>query len=149
MDFTLDVPRHGQPDAGGLSFSPFGGASSYVESYASLSERRHPLVIGQPMENRFEYRYTLPAGWAAVEVPEDASGEVPEAAFEVRHRTEGSTLVVSGHVTFRAGRVAPERYAAFRDLVARLDRAFGRRIRLAPAAAPAAAASAAAAGEAR
>ncbi len=149
MDFTLDVPRHGQPDAGGLSFSPFGGASSYVESYASLSERRHPLVIGQPMENRFEYRYTLPAGWAAVEVPEDASGEVPEAAFEVRHRTEGSTLVVSGHVTFRAGRVAPERYAAFRDLVARLDRAFGRRIRLAPAAAPAAVPAAAAAGEAR
>ncbi|HEX9399992.1 MAG TPA: DUF3857 domain-containing protein [Anaeromyxobacter sp.] len=133
MDFTLDVPRYAQPEAGGLRFTPFGGGPGYLESYASLAERRHPLVLGQPMESRFEYRYALPPGWAAVEVPEDAAGEVPEAAFEVRHRVEGSTLVVSGQVTFRAGRVAPERYAAFRDLVARLDRAFARRIRVAPA----------------
>ncbi len=133
MDFTLDVPNYAQPDAGGLRFTPFGGGAGYLESYASLSERRHPLVLGQPMENRFEYRYVLPPGWAALEVPEDAAGEVPEAAFEVRHRVEGSTLVVSGHVILRAGRVAPERYAAFRDLVAGIDRAFGRRIRIAPA----------------
>ena len=132
MQFTLDVPRYAQQEGSGLRFTPFGSGHGYLESYASLSARRHPLVLGEPMVNRFEYRYTLPAGWAAVEVPEDAAGEVPEAAFEVRHRLEGSTLVVSGQVVFRAARVEPDRYPAFRELVTQLDRAFGRRVRIAP-----------------
>jgi tetratricopeptide (TPR) repeat protein len=132
MEFTLEVPRYAQPDAGGLRFTPFGAGAGYLETYASLSERRHPLVLGEPMENRFEYRYALPPGWTAVELPEDAEGEVPEAAFQVRHRLEGGTLVVSGRVTVRAGRVGPDRYAAFRALAARLDGAFARRVRIAP-----------------
>jgi tetratricopeptide (TPR) repeat protein len=133
MEFTLDVPRYAQPDGGGLRFTPFGGGAGYVETYASLAQRRHPLVLGQPMESRFEYRYALPPGWTVADLPEDAAGEVPEAAFEVRHRLEGGALVVSGQVVFRAGRVAPERYPAFRALVARLDGAFARRVRIAPA----------------
>jgi tetratricopeptide (TPR) repeat protein/transglutaminase-like putative cysteine protease len=133
MEFTLEVPRYAQPDGGGLRFTPFGAATGYVESYASLSERRHPLVVGEPAESRFEYRFALPPGWAVTELPDDAGGEVPEAAFEVRHRVEGATLVVSGHVTFRASRVAPERYPAFRELAAAMDRALARRVRIAPA----------------
>jgi tetratricopeptide (TPR) repeat protein/transglutaminase-like putative cysteine protease len=136
LEFTLEVPRYAQPDAGGLRFTPFGAGAGYLETYASLSERRHPLVVGEPMENRFEYRYALPPGWTAVDLPEDAHGEVPEAAFQVHHRLEGATLVVSGQVTLRAGRVAPERYPAFRALAARLDGAFARRVRIAPAAVP-------------
>jgi hypothetical protein len=136
MEFTLDVPRYAQADAGGLAFTPFGAAAGYLETYASLSQRHHPLVLGAPMETRFEYRYALPAGWAAVDVPEDVAGEVPEASFEVRHRTEGTSLVVSGHVSFRSARVAPERYPAFRALAARVDRAFSRRVRIAPTAVP-------------
>jgi tetratricopeptide (TPR) repeat protein len=134
MEFALDVPRHAQEDGNGLRFTAFGAGAGYLESYASLSERRHPLVLGEPMETRFEYRYTLPPGWTAVELPEDAAGEVPEAAFEVRHRLEGATLVVSGSVAVRAAQVAPERYPAFRELAARIDRAFARRVRIAPAA---------------
>jgi hypothetical protein len=134
MEFTLDVPRYAQAEADGLRFTPFGAAAGYLETYASLSTRRHPLVLGAPMENRFEYRYALPPGWSAVEVPEDAVGEVPEASFEVRHRLEGSTVVVTGHVSFRSGRVAPDRYPAFRELAARIDRAFSRRVRIAPGA---------------
>ena len=136
MEFELDVPRYAQEDAGGLRFTAFGAGAGYLETHASLSERRHPLVLGEPMETRFEYRYALPPGWSAVELPEDAAGEVPEAAFEVRHRLEGTTLVVSGSVTMRTGRVAPDRYPAFRELAARIDRAFARRVRIAPAGGP-------------
>jgi tetratricopeptide (TPR) repeat protein len=132
MEFTLDVPRYAQPDAGGLRFTPFGGGAGYLETYASLSERRHPLVLGQPMVNRFEYRYALPQGFSVAELPEDAGGEVPEAAFAVRHRVEGGTLVVSGQVTLRTSRVAPDRYPAFRGLMAAVDRAFARRLRIVP-----------------
>jgi hypothetical protein len=133
MSFTLEAPRYAQPDAGGLRFTPFGGGSGYVEAYASLSTRRYDLVLGEPMQNRFTYRFALPAGWKAVEVPEDAAGDAPDAAFEVRHHVEGNTLVVEGHVTFKTGRVSAARYPAFRELAAAIDRAFSRRIRIAPA----------------
>jgi hypothetical protein len=134
MTFALDVPRYAQPDGGGLRFTPFGGGTGYVESYASLSARRHDLVVGDPMEKRFTYRYALPAGWKVTEVPEDAAGDGPDAAFEVRYRIEGAALAVEGHVTFKNGRVPAERYAAFRELVAAIDRAFARRVRIAAAA---------------
>ncbi len=85
------------------------------------------------MVNRFEYRYALPAGFSVADLPEDAAGEVPEASFAVRYRVDGGALVVSGQVVLRASRVSPERYPAFRTLMASLDRAFARRVRLAPA----------------
>jgi cellulose synthase operon protein C len=135
MSFSLEVPRYAQPDSGGLRFTPFGAGSGYVEAYASLSSRRQDLVLGEPMENRFTYRFVLPPGWRVVELPEDAAGDGPEAAFEVRHRVEGRNLEVRGHVTFKTGRVPAASYPVFRELAAALDRAFTRRIRIAPAAA--------------
>jgi tetratricopeptide (TPR) repeat protein/transglutaminase-like putative cysteine protease len=135
MSFSLEAPRYAQPDSGGLRFTPFGAGPGYVEAYAPLSSRRYDLVLGEPMENRFTYRFVLPPGWKAVEIPEDAAADGPDAAFEVRHRVEGGVLRVEGHVTFKTGRVPAGRYAAFRELAAALDRAFARRIRIAPAAA--------------
>ncbi|HEX9242851.1 MAG TPA: DUF3857 domain-containing protein [Anaeromyxobacter sp.] len=134
MEFTLDVPRYAERDGAALRFTPFGAAAGYLETHASLSSRRHPLLLGSPMTNRFEYRVALPPGFGIAELPEDAGGEVPEAAYEVRYRRDGGVLVVTGQVTFKASRVEPERYAAFRALAARLDAAFSRQVRLAPAA---------------
>jgi hypothetical protein len=134
MSFALAVPRYAREDGGGLRFTPFGAGAGYVESYASLSTRRHDLVLGEPMTNRFAYRFVLPEGFTAVEVPEDAAADGPDAAFEVRHRVEGGALLVEGHVTFKSGRVPAARYPAFRELAAAVDRAFSRRIRIAPAA---------------
>ncbi len=133
MSFALDVPRYAQPDGAGLRFTPFGGGAGYVEAYASLSERRHDLVVGDPMQKRFTYRFALPAGWKVAEVPEDAAADGPDASFEVRYHAEDGTLVVEGHVTFKTGRVPAERYPGFRELVAGIDRAFSRRVRIGPA----------------
>ncbi|HEY6098316.1 MAG TPA: DUF3857 domain-containing protein, partial [Anaeromyxobacter sp.] len=134
MSFSLEVARYAQPDAGGLRFTPFGAGAGYLEAYASLSSRRHDLVLGEPTSSRFTYRFALPAGWKVTEMPEDAAADGPDAAFEVKNRVEGGSLVVEGHVTFKTGRVAAARYPAFRELAAAVDRAFSRRIRVAPAA---------------
>ncbi|ABS24477.1 DUF3857 domain-containing protein [Anaeromyxobacter sp. Fw109-5] len=135
MEFTLDVPRYALADGGGLRFTPFGDVAGYAQSYAALSARRYDLVVGDPGITRFTYRYVLPAGWAPVEVPEPAAADTPHGAFEVRYRREGDALVAEGHVTFKAARVAAAEYPAFRDLAARIDRAFARKVRIAPAAA--------------
>jgi hypothetical protein len=132
MEFTLEVPRYAQRDGDGLLFTPFGSGNGYPESWASLSARRHDLVLGDPTENRFTYRYALPAGWTVAELPEPARADTPFGAFQVAYRVDGGALVAEGHVTFKTGRVAAKDYAAFRDLAARIDRAFARKVRLAP-----------------
>ncbi len=133
MEFTLDVPRYALADGSGLRFTPFGDVAGYAESYAALSSRRHDLVLGDPAVTRFTYRYVLPKGWAPVEVPEAAAADTPHGAFEVRYRREADALVAEGYVTFKTARVAAADYPAFRDLAARIDRAFARKVRIAPA----------------
>jgi tetratricopeptide (TPR) repeat protein len=135
MEFTLDVPRYALADGSGLRFTPFGDAAGYSESYAALSSRRHDLVLGEPAVTSFTYRYVLPKGWAPVEVPDPAAADTPHGAFEVRYRREADALVAEGHVTFKTARVAAAEYPAFRDLAARIDRAFARKVRIAPASA--------------
>ncbi len=91
-------------------------------------------MLGGPSENRFTYRYALPAGWIARELPEDASADTPEGAFDVRHRQEGDAVIVEGRIILKTGRVPAARYPAFRELAATIDRALARRVRVGPAA---------------
>jgi hypothetical protein len=134
MQFALEVPRYAQADGAGLRFTPFGGGAGYLESYAAASSRRHDLVLGEPSETRFAYRFVLPPGLRAVEVPEDAVADGEDLAFAVRYRAEEGALVAEGHVIVKTGRVPAARYPAFREQAAAVDRAFARRVRLAPAA---------------
>jgi len=132
MSFAMEVPRYARPDGDGLRFTPFGAGQRYTEAYASLSKRKLDLVLGDPAETRFTYRYTLPPGWVVTELPETATRDGKHAAFEVRYRQEGSTIVAEGHVTFKSGRVPASDYGEFRDLLGRIDRAFDRKVRIAP-----------------
>ncbi len=134
LDFTLQVPRWAAPEGRGLRFTPFGAGAGYTETWASLASRRLPLSLGEPTTNRFRYRVTPPPGWRAGALPEPARGEVPQAAFEVRWRTDGEALVAEGFVTFRRSEVPPAEYPAFRELMTQIDRAFGRRVTVAPTA---------------
>ena len=133
MSFALDVPRYAQPEGEGLRFTPFGAGQGYADAYAALSTRRWDLVLGDPGETRFVYRYALPPGWEVAEVPEPAAADTPQAAFEVRYRRDADALVAEGHVTFKTARVAAADYPAFRDLLTRIDRAFARKVTIRPA----------------
>ncbi|HZZ86192.1 MAG TPA: DUF3857 domain-containing protein [Anaeromyxobacteraceae bacterium] len=138
LRFTLEVPHLGRPDGDGLSFSPFGEQSPYTESYAPLSARRHPLVLGDPWENRFRYRYRLPAGWSAGALPPPSRLDTPFGSFEVSWREEGGSVRVEGRLVFRATRVNAADYPAFRAFTAGIDRAMARRVRVGPGATAAA-----------
>jgi len=135
MSFGLRVPRWAEREGRGLRFTPFGSGAGYTETWASLATRRQELVLGQPSVNRFEYRVTLPPGWAAPDLPEPVSGETRQAAFLVRWRRDGGAVVAEGFVTFKSPAVPVADYPSFRELMVRIDRAFGRRVTAVPQAA--------------
>jgi tetratricopeptide (TPR) repeat protein/transglutaminase-like putative cysteine protease len=132
MRFTLDVARYAQKDGDGLRFPAFGNPRGFGETYAPLSSRRYDLVLGDPWQSRFTYRYVLPSGWSATELPQAASDEASFGAFEVRYRAEASAIVAEGRVSFKLGRIAAADYPAFREFVTRIDRAMARTIRVSP-----------------
>jgi hypothetical protein len=82
--------------------------------------------------NRFRYRVALPAGWQAGPLPEAAAGETPEAAFSVAWRRDGEGVVAEGFVSFKVPLVPAAGYPRFRELMLRIDRAFGRAATAAP-----------------
>jgi len=133
LRFALSVPRYAQPDGEGLRFTPFGQSAVYTETFAPLSSRRYDLVLGEPWEARFTYRYRLPPGWRPVEIPEPARLEAAFGSFEVVARAEGDGLVAEGRVAFSRSRIAVADYPAFRDFVGQIDRALSRPIRVGPA----------------
>ena len=133
MRFRLRAPRYAEAGGGQLRFTPFGAGSTYTETWASLSSRKHDLVIGEPATSRYRYRVALPPGWSVRELPEPAAGDGPHAAFEVRYRQEPGAVVVEGFVTLKSPLVPPADYPAFRDTMLRIDAAFSRRVVAAPA----------------
>jgi tetratricopeptide (TPR) repeat protein len=132
MRFSADLPRLAERDGAGLRLTPFGGNHGYAEALAPLSTRRYELVLGEPWETRVTFRYTLPPGLAASELPAPVRLDLPFAAFDASCRMEGAALVAEARLALRTGRVEPADYPAFRDFLTRVDRALARAVRLAP-----------------
>jgi tetratricopeptide (TPR) repeat protein len=136
LSYELQVPRFAQKEEGTLGFSPFGQSASYVESYAPLSSRKHDLVFQFPWTNAFEHRYTLPAGFAAQELPQDVDVRSPFGALRIKYRKEAGALRAEGEVSLGISRVLASEYPAFRAFLGQIDQALGRKIKLAPSLAP-------------
>jgi transglutaminase-like putative cysteine protease len=132
MRFALSVSRYAIKDGPALAFDPFGTAHGYVESYAPLSRRRFDLVIADPWENLFTYRYELPSGFAVVELPPAATLESPFGSFTIRYQEEAGRVTATGRIAFQVGRVSASEYPAFRAFLEKLDAAMARRVRVAP-----------------
>jgi tetratricopeptide (TPR) repeat protein/transglutaminase-like putative cysteine protease len=135
--FALEVPQLGRTDRDALGFSPFGEAFRYVESYAPLSRRAFPQDLGAPWRNEFRYGVKLPAGHALVDAPAPLEKSGPFGSYRYSVESRGDSLLVTGHVTLAVDRVQPAEYPAFRAFLEDVDRAFSRRLRVAPAAAAA------------
>ncbi len=139
MRFTLALPRLADRDGDGLRFSPFGRSHRFAEGMAPLSTRRYDLVLGAPWASRLAYRYLLPAGQRAAELPPTVHLDTPFGTFEVRYRSEAGALVAEMRLIVKAGRVTAATYPAFRDFLSQIDRALARPVRVAPAIPPTAA----------
>jgi len=136
LRFRLSVPRLARADAGGLALPPFGQRAPWTERFAPLSTREHDLVLGQPFESRFVMRYVLPPGMVPADLPAPQAQETPFGAFQISVKAQGSDLVAEGVVRITASRIRASDYPAFRELMARIDGALSRTVRLVAAAPP-------------
>ena len=128
--FAATVPRFAQHALRGLSFTPFGQAPQYVESYAPLSKRDYALVLGYPWRHRFHYEVDLPTTLAQVQLPEDAIAQSRYGNYHLAYHHEGARLIAEGEVVLKADRVEPADYAEFRSFLAGLDAALLRQVKL-------------------
>ncbi len=136
MRFSLALPRMADREGDGLRLLPFGGNHRYAEGLAPLSSRRFDLVVGEPWETRLTYRYALPSGFAAAELPAPARLDEPFAAFEASYRREGEAVVAEARIAVKKGRVTAGEYPAFREFLSQVDRALARPVRIRPARTP-------------
>ncbi len=130
VDFRMAIPRYSEVGAGALRFLPFGTGRTYQQAYASLAERRFDLVLQSPWMNSFALRYVLPAGYSVAELPSAVEEKTPFGHVRLSYRVEGNALVADGEVALSVARVKAEDYAAFREFLGRVDRAFGRKVLL-------------------
>jgi tetratricopeptide (TPR) repeat protein len=128
LEFKMGIPRYAEVMPGGMRFLPFGTGRTYQQAYASLAERRFDLMMQGPWQNHFTLRYTLPAGWTVAELPPAVEETTKFGYMKLRFRTEGGKLVAEGEVALTSARVKAEDYAAFREFLGRVDRAFMRRV---------------------
>ncbi|NMO18850.1 DUF3857 domain-containing protein [Pyxidicoccus fallax] len=128
LDFKMGIPRYAEVMPGAMRFLPFGTGRTYQQAYASLAERRFDLQMQGPWLNSFTLRYTLPAGWTVAELPQAVEETTPFGYVKLRYRVEGGKLVAEGDMALTAARVKAEDYAAFREFLGRVDRAFMRRV---------------------
>ncbi|SET91133.1 DUF3857 and transglutaminase domain-containing protein [Stigmatella erecta] len=135
MDFRMTIPRYSEVLPGGaLRLLPFGAGRTYQQAYASLAQRRFDLQLQSPWMNQFTLRYTLPPGYTVAELPAAMEEQLPFGRLRLTFRQEGGKLIADGEVALTRARVKSDDYLAFREFLGRVDRAFGRKVVLTPAA---------------
>jgi hypothetical protein len=79
--------------------------------------RVQPLDFGIPEYVQGEYRVELPVGMTVAGAPNDTSLETEFGSLHVEYSVNGNLIVTTERLTFTGGRIAPERYGAFREFI--------------------------------
>jgi len=122
--FHAEVPRFGQlqSDADGtLYVTRPTGIDGHLERFASEERRRLPLVLGPPMRWDVTYRYILPSGHRARELPPGGEASGPYGSYRVSWLDEGAVVTVRAELTYAVDQVAVADYAGLRDFVRAFD----------------------------
>lgn len=127
LGFEMEIPRYSEVLPTGLRFFPFGSGRSYAQTFASLVERSHDLVLEGPWKSTFTFRYALPAGYQPGELPADLNDETPFGRLVMTHRVEDGKLVMEGELVITVARIPAQQYPAFRAFLGRVDQAFARK----------------------
>jgi uncharacterized protein DUF3857/transglutaminase superfamily protein len=92
----------------------FGGIA--VPDLTSRS-RQLPMDVGAPHHVKVEYRFEFPIGMRLERLPEKVSAKSEFGEVAIGYAMDGDVLVATQTVSFTQSRIAPEKYADFRDFV--------------------------------
>ncbi|GAB3560892.1 hypothetical protein GCM10027578_00360 [Spirosoma luteolum] len=92
----------------------------YTENPFKEENRLYPVDFGVPITESFSAVYTLPAGYAAEELPKTAVISLPDKGgrFTYEVKAEGNQLRVLSRLTLNEATYSAEAYGALRELFA-------------------------------
>ena len=139
VGLKIHVDRFGEADGDRLSLPlqfvnlpVFAGLARFT----SLEKREYDLVLAGPVGLRVRAVIRVPEGWKVAKLPDERNLETPFAKFRVSAKADGGTVVFEREAMLTANRVSRDRYADFRDLVAKVNASITEKIvleRAAPA----------------
>jgi hypothetical protein len=106
---------------------PFLGA---MEAMVSLRSRETPLYLDDSARAQVALKFVLPKGAKLATILEARTIDDPRLTVVVADRLDEGVLHVERQVDLPAGRVPPEEYPAFRELVLTADRALNQPLRI-------------------
>jgi hypothetical protein len=109
---------------------PVTPSDRFVRSFASLSQRKLPLVLRYRSRIDETWTIEIPAGMKAVEVPPSVSKKTPFGSFEMTIERQGNKLTAHTVIQFDRARIQPTEYPAFAKFCEEIDRALGARLLL-------------------
>lgn len=128
LGFSIKMPRFAEAGPTMLRFYPFGAGRAFTQTLAPLAERTHDLVLPGVWTTKLKFSYTMPAGWAAPQLPPDDVVESPFGSLRISVKKDGAKLVVEGVLVLAKARVAPKEYGAFRAWLMQVDQSFGKKL---------------------
>ncbi|MCB9889248.1 MAG: DUF3857 domain-containing protein [Planctomycetes bacterium] len=111
-----------RPQGSGLLL-PSGFGIDELSGLAISTERTMPLLLGTPESTAQSIRYTLPTGYAPVELPTPVSLDNEFGTVSARWQVDSGVLRVDRLQSVRLDRVPADRYQAFREFTALADQA--------------------------
>jgi hypothetical protein len=103
---------------------------SYVQPLAPLTSRTQELNLPAPWTTEEELHFQLPAGAQITSLPANIELNTQFGTAHIRYERHGREIVIRTSLQFRALRIAPADYAAFRDFCRSVERAFRNEVKV-------------------
>ncbi len=135
LTYLMEVPQYADINEKKISFFPFGRKkTSYVETYAPLSNRKHDLVMRYPWTQQFQYVFQAPKSgsekWVFQKLPENTEETNVFGSYRIQYKIEEDKLKIEGEVIIARSRIPVEDYSEFRKFLGRIDRALWNRVEI-------------------
>ncbi len=114
--YIVKAPSYCQHLGDDIIFRSFFYDSEIYQNLAMLKERRYPVVVSDEHGSRETIRYEIPEGYRVYRLPEGGVFTHPkfEAVFSYKLDEASKKIEVTGVISYKARRVEPADYSAFR-----------------------------------
>ena len=128
--YEFEIPNFATPQGDELSLPSVFFPQSMSLRYAALSEREYDLVLRYRWSRSLEMIVTIPEGWELREMPSSVDEENQFGKFHWSGSVVDGEIHLNAEIQFKALRIEPDEYQAFRAFCQLIDNSEERRILL-------------------